>query len=47
MADENVKAEQPQAAEKTQAKKGGKKGKGEKAEVEAVRLGPQRRLQQR
>jgi hypothetical protein len=39
MADENVK-EQPQAAEKTQAKKGGKKGKGEKAEVEAVRLGP-------
>ena len=39
MADDNVKAEQPQAAEKTQAKKGGKKGK-EKAEVEVVRLGP-------
>lgn len=40
MADENVK-EQPQAAEKPQAKKGGKKGKGaDKPEVEAVRLGP-------
>jgi len=37
MADDKVQ-EQPQA-EKTQAKKGGKKGK-EKAEVEVVRLGP-------
>lgn len=40
MADENAQVEQPQAAEKTQAKKGGKKGGKEKAEVEAVRLGP-------